>query len=92
LTKSVALHGARLDPPIRCNSVHPAFVAGAMVDQIAGTTRDPGRAREKMAGAIPMGRLARPAEIAASVVHLLSPASAFTTGAELVIDGGLVAG
>jgi NAD(P)-dependent dehydrogenase (short-subunit alcohol dehydrogenase family) len=92
LTKSVALHGARLDPPIRCNSVHPAFVAGAMVDQIAGTTRDPDRAREKMAGAIPMGRLARPAEIAASVVHLLSPASAFTTGAELVIDGGLVAG
>lgn len=92
LTKSVALHGARLDPPIRCNSVHPAFVAGAMVDQIAGSTRDPGRAREKMAGAIPMGRLARPSEIAASVVHLLSTASAFTTGTELVIDGGLVAG
>jgi len=92
LTKSVALHGARLDPPIRCNSVHPAFVEGAMVDGIAAVTRDPGRAREKMAGAIPMGRLAQPAEVAASVVHLLSPASSFTTGAELVIDGGLVAG
>jgi len=92
LTKSVALHGARSRPQIRCNSVHPAFVEGAMVEQIAGAARDAARAREKMAGAIPMGRLARPEEVAASVVHLLSPASAFTTGAELVIDGGLVAG
>ncbi|HSF95398.1 MAG TPA: SDR family oxidoreductase [Thermohalobaculum sp.] len=92
LTKSVALHGARLDPPIRCNSVHPAFVEGAMVEDIAGATRDPARSREKMAAAIPMRRLAKPQEIAASVIHLLSPASAFTTGAEIVIDGGLVAG
>jgi NAD(P)-dependent dehydrogenase (short-subunit alcohol dehydrogenase family) len=37
------------------------------------------------------GRLARPEQVAAGVVHLLSPASAFTTGAEVVIDGGLTA-
>ena len=92
LTKSVALHGARLDPPIRCNSVHPAFVEGAMVRQIAGGARDPERAREKMAAAIPLRRLAKPQEVAASVVHLLSPAAGFITGSELVIDGGLVAG
>ena len=92
LTKSVALHGARLAPPIRCNSVHPAFVEGAMVDDLAAAARDPARAREKMAAAIPLGRLARPAEIAASVVHLLSPAASFITGSEMVIDGGLVAG
>ena len=92
LTKSVALHGARLDPPIRCNSVHPVFVEGAMVDRIAGTTRDPDKARQRMAEAIPMRRLAKPHEVAATVVHLLSPASSFTTGSELVIDGGLVAG
>ena len=34
LTKSVALHGARLKPPVRCNSVHPAFLEGPMVDDI----------------------------------------------------------
>ena len=32
LTKSVALHGARIDPQVRCNSVHPAFLEGPMVD------------------------------------------------------------
>jgi NAD(P)-dependent dehydrogenase (short-subunit alcohol dehydrogenase family) len=92
LTKSVALHGARNDPPIRCNSVHPAFVEGAMVDDLAAATRDPARAREKMAASIPLRRLARPEEVAASVVHLLSPAASFITGSEMVIDGGLVAG
>ncbi len=92
LTKSVALHGARTDPPIRCNSVHPAFVEGAMVDNLAAAARDPARAREKMAASIPLGRLARPEEVAAGVVHLLSPLSSFVTGSEMVIDGGLVAG
>ncbi|HUF88078.1 MAG TPA: SDR family oxidoreductase [Thermohalobaculum sp.] len=91
LTKSIALHGARRDPPIRCNSVHPAFVEGAMADGIAGAARDPARARAKMAQAIPLRRLARPEEVAAAVVHLLSPAAAFITGSELVIDGGLTA-
>ncbi|HUS56039.1 MAG TPA: SDR family oxidoreductase [Thermohalobaculum sp.] len=92
LTKSLAMHGARLDPPIRCNSVHPAFVEGAMVDTLAATTRDPARTHQKMAAAIPLRRLAQPHEVAASVVHLLSPAAGFITGSEIVIDGGLTAG
>lgn len=91
LTKSAALHGARLDPPVRCNSVHPAFVEGAMVDGIAGQARDPAGARGKMAAAIPLRRLASPDEVATNIVHLLSPAAAFINGAELVIDGGLTA-
>lgn len=92
LTKSVALHGARLDPPIRCNSVHPAFVEGAMVEGIAAQARNPDRARERMAASIPLRRLARPEEVAAGIVHLLSPAAGFVTGTEIVIDGGLTAG
>jgi len=92
LTKSIALHGARNTPPIRCNSVHPAFVEGAMADTLANTARDPERAREKMQAAIPLGRLAEPREVAASILHLLSPAASFITGSELVIDGGLIAG
>jgi NAD(P)-dependent dehydrogenase (short-subunit alcohol dehydrogenase family) len=38
-----------------------------------------------------MGRLGEPSEIASAVVYLASPASSFTTGAILSIDGGYTA-
>lgn len=43
-------------------------------------------------GALPFGRAASPDEIAAAVVFLASPLSAYTTGAILTIDGGLTGG
>ena len=91
LTKSVALHGARLMPPVRCNAVCPAFVEGPMVDAIVQTARDPQTAREKMSRDIPLGRLGQPAEIADLCAYLLSDEAAFITGADLPIDGGLTA-
>ena len=91
LTKSVALHGARLKPPVRCNSVHPAFLEGAMVDDILAQTGRPEVARGQIARDIPLGRLGQPAEVAELCVYLLSDESAFVTGAELAIDGGLTA-
>jgi NAD(P)-dependent dehydrogenase (short-subunit alcohol dehydrogenase family) len=91
LTKSVALSGARRSPQVRCNSVHPAFVEGDMVDGMAAGARDPVRARQRMAADVPLGRMARPEEIASAVVWLLSSASSFVTGTEVVVDGGLVA-
>jgi NAD(P)-dependent dehydrogenase (short-subunit alcohol dehydrogenase family) len=91
LTKSVALSGARKSPPVRCNSVHPAFVEGDMTDAIALSARDPDRARETMRREIPLGRMAKPDEVAAAAIYLLSDASSFVTGSELVVDGGIVA-
>jgi 3(or 17)beta-hydroxysteroid dehydrogenase len=91
LTKSVALHGARLTPPVRCNAVCPAFVEGPMVEAIAQSARDPQAARQKLPREIPLGRLAKPAEIADLCVYLLSDEAAFITGADLPIDGGLTA-
>jgi 3(or 17)beta-hydroxysteroid dehydrogenase len=91
LTKSVALHGARLNPQVRCNSVHPAFLEGAMTDAIIAQRRNPERARERMTGEIPLGRFGRAAEVADMCIYLLSDESAFVTGAEFVIDGGLTA-
>ena len=91
LSKSVALHGARLKPPVRCNSVHPSFVESDMVDAMLRSVADPAKAREKMTRDIPLGRFADPAEIAALALYLLSDESAFTTGAEFPVDGGLSA-
>ncbi len=92
LTKSVALHGARLDPQVRCNSVHPAFLEGPMVEALLAAVPDAEKARARMEKSIPLQRLGTPAEVAGLCVYLLSDESAFVTGAEFVIDGGLTAG
>ncbi len=91
LTKSVALHGARLKPPVRCNSVHPAFIEGPLVDGMIAQFRDPASARERMSALVPLGRFGTPAEVADLCVYLLSDESGFVTGAELTLDGGLTA-
>ncbi|WP_246270280.1 glucose 1-dehydrogenase [Hongsoonwoonella zoysiae] len=91
LTKSVALYCARCKNGVRCNSVHPAFVDTPMVDDLIDGAEDPVRARASLERQIPLGRIARPEEIAAMVAYLLSPESAFVTGSEMVIDGGVTA-
>jgi 3-oxoacyl-[acyl-carrier protein] reductase len=40
---------------------------------------------------IPLGRLGQPDDVAELVAFLISPASSYLTGAELVIDGGMFA-
>ena len=91
LSKSIALHGARLSPQVRCNSVHPAFLEGPMVDLMLKETNFPAAARARVTRYIPLGRLGTPAEVASLCVYLLSDESRFVTGAEFVIDGGLTA-
>jgi 3(or 17)beta-hydroxysteroid dehydrogenase len=92
LSKSVALSGARKRPPVRSNSVHPAFIEGDMVDRMVKTRPDPAKAMDKLHAQIPIGRLGQPHEVANTVVWLLSEASSFTTGSEVLVDGGLIAG
>lgn len=70
---------------IRVNSVHPGLVDTAMLD---GTT--PERRRD-LEATTPMGRIATADDIAGPVVFLLSDESGYMTGAELVVDGGLIA-
>jgi NAD(P)-dependent dehydrogenase (short-subunit alcohol dehydrogenase family) len=62
-----------------------------MVEAIARSARDPQAARQKLPREIPLGRLAKPAEIADLCIYLLSDEAAFITGADLPIDGGLTA-
>lgn len=92
LTKSVALHCAREGLDVRCNSVHPAFIDTAILDNFR---RDPARPREetlnKLARQLPMGRIGEPEDVAAGVLYLASDESRFMTGAELKLDGGISA-
>ncbi|WP_395245594.1 glucose 1-dehydrogenase [Agromyces sp. MMS24-K17] len=77
LTKSLAVElGA---DGIRVNSVHPGFIRTEMTTRI-----DPDRLE------IPLGRPGEPADVSGTIVFLASDASAFTTGAEFVVDGGMV--
>ncbi|WP_343064253.1 SDR family oxidoreductase [Garicola koreensis] len=41
---------------------------------------------------IPLGRGGTAGEVAATVAFLASEASSFTTGAEFVVDGGMIVG
>ena len=91
LSKSVALHGARLNPQVRCNSVHPTFLEGPMTDALIKPAANPDEMKARMTRDIPLRRFGKPSEVADMCVYLLSDESAFVTGAEFVIDGGLTA-
>jgi NAD(P)-dependent dehydrogenase (short-subunit alcohol dehydrogenase family) len=91
LTKSVALHCARRGYNIRCNSVHPSFAATPMLEAMINEARDPAKMRDAVTKAAPLGRLAEPIDVARTILFLASDESAFTTGAEFVVDGGATA-
>ena len=91
LTKSVALHCARKKYNIRCNSVHPSFADTPMVQATIAAARDPEKMRTNISAAAPIGRLARPGEVAQTILFLASDESSFTTGAEFLVDGGATA-
>jgi NAD(P)-dependent dehydrogenase (short-subunit alcohol dehydrogenase family) len=90
LSKSIALHCARAGNGVRCNSVHPAFIDTPILDGMTAGSDRPA-ALEKLARQIPLGRVGRPDDIAYAVLYLASDESAFVTGTEIRVDGGISA-
>lgn len=91
-TKSVALYCAQQGYNIRCNSVHPAAIMTAMWKNILGTGEAFEVNHAKFAHDIPMKRFGTPDEVAYAVLYLASDESSYTTGSELSVDGGVLAG
>jgi NAD(P)-dependent dehydrogenase (short-subunit alcohol dehydrogenase family) len=92
-TKSAAIHCARAGYNIRINSVCPGFAETQMVGG-AVASLSPEEAKvvvERIIARIPMGRFARPEEIAQAVLFLASDESSYMTGSDLVVDGGMTA-
>lgn len=92
-TKSAAVHCATSGYPIRINSVHPGFFMTPLVQNAAaGMSEEEAQAfLERVTGAIPMGRMGDPIDIANGCLFLASDESTYMTGSELVIDGGYTA-
>jgi 3alpha(or 20beta)-hydroxysteroid dehydrogenase len=77
LTKSAALELGQFN--IRVNSVHPGFIRTPMTKHFPDNMLR-----------IPLGRPGQPEEVATFIVFLASDESRYSTGAEFVMDGGLV--
>ena len=73
---------------VRANAIAPGPVHTAMVDARLARSADPEGDLGRLSDVNPLRRLGRPEEVAALALHLLSDASAWTTGAVLPIDGG----
>ncbi len=82
LTKALAQD---LAPKIRVNAVCPGAIATSALDIVLQTPE----LERAMSDATPLGRLGRPEEIAAAALYLAAPASAYTTGQFLGVDGGI---
>ena len=88
LTKSVALHYARMGSGMRCNSIHPGAIHTPILDKVMAQVEDGQALYDGWVASHPIGRLGRPEEIAAIAVYLASDEAGFATGAEFRIDGG----
>lgn len=84
-TKAAAIQYAA--EGIRVNSVHPGFVDSPMT---AASHALP-EVHNLRISRTPLGRMGTPEDIAAGILYLASDESAFVTGSELVIDGGMTA-
>lgn len=86
MTKVAALEFGRYN--IRVNSVHPGGIDTAMGRPPEFADYDPSTTYRTL----PIPRIGRPQEVAEMVLFLASEQSSYCTGAEFIIDGGMLAG
>jgi 3-oxoacyl-[acyl-carrier protein] reductase len=95
LTKSLSNQLAAFG--ITVNSICPGYTQTERVEELAGVFAKKGLGSHQdfyniLKKTIPMGRLAWPEEVAASVAFLASEPAAYITGAAIQVDGGYIKG
>lgn len=94
-TKHAAAEFGSLGYGIRVNSIHPGVIETPMGDEVAKTWAKLGivesveAAVETVHSMTSLGRLGTPRDIGLATLYLASDASAYVTGAELAVDGGM---
>ena len=91
-SKSVALYCAQHGWAIRCNSIHPAAILTPIWEPMLGDGPDREAKMASLVADTPLRRFGTIEEVAALATFLASDESAYMTGAELTLDGGLLAG
>lgn len=90
LTRTMALDYA--PDGIRVNAILPGAIETPLLQRSFARRLDPAEAREQSRLRHPLARFGQTDEVAEAALYLASDASSFTTGTELVVDGGWLAG
>lgn len=87
LVRSLACEWARYG--IRVNAISPGYIATPLTKQVISASPEGAALQQEWTSRVPMGRMADPKEFVGSMLYLLSArASSYTTGENLVVDGG----
>ncbi|MEB4616423.1 SDR family NAD(P)-dependent oxidoreductase [Leucobacter sp. M11] len=76
---------------IRVNAVAPGMTRTPLFQEWLDGLPDPEAEAARVAAAIPLGRIAEPADVAAVVAFLASPDAAYLTGTSIPVEGGYLA-
>ncbi|SCV03305.1 LAMI_0H07096g1_1 [Lachancea mirantina] len=89
MVRSLACEWARYG--IRVNSISPGYIATALTKKVISGSQEGAALQQEWTSRVPMGRMAEPREFVGAMLYLLSStASSYTTGENMVIDGGYV--
>lgn len=85
MSKAAALDGAKMDPKVRVNSLHPGVIWTEMITDQFGDSQE---LSDAFAADTPLRIIGLPEHMADAILYLVSDQSSFMTGAELTVDGG----
>ena len=74
---------------VRVNVVSPGPITTPIYDKLGLDAATLQAVTEQIRAQVPLGRFGAPQEVAATVLHLAAPESAFIVGTEVVVDGGM---